>query len=989
MVKILSNRRVIFLFVILIVSNLIITGVSLYVSYAKSVATLKATLIDIVERQKSMVTVLHEHGKTEVEIIKLISAMRDKHYVIGTSGEFAIAENCGDSIHFLFASGINENYKISNANGRGLPARMALTGKSGFINCSDYKGVNVFAAYTYAEKLGWGIVAKIPSSEVNQPYFEAIAIAFAISLLLLTLCIFLFVKISRNILQSLIDSERKYRSLVETAQELVWRCDENGCFTYLNPAWEQTHGYTLDEMLGKSFGCFQKPEVFERDMREFARHMVGGFVKEYETTQITKDGRELTLLFNAIPLFGPTGSVIGTQGTAIDITHRKFAEHLLKEKNEEYKQNNNQLLTAKEHIEESERSYKQIFDSTGTANSIFDNKCVLRLQNKLSQEILGFGENDGIGKTVFEVFGEKAGKAVFERMNRVINTGVSEVFETEFDLPTGKNWFRSTYQPIVDENNNVISVQVISQNITEKKLAQLELIASKERAKESEAYITTLLQSINDVVVSRNIDNEVVYFNHAFDIATQKLFNRNALAGMNTLKLLSPEAKEFWENVLLKVKNGETSIEEYAFISPDKKRNYYVTSHLPIYQGTKIIGTIEVTKDITTFKDKEIELQTAKDKAEESNRLKTAFLQNMSHEVRTPMNAILGFSEMLVKQFDDKVKLEQYTTIIKERCHDLLAVINDVLEIAKLESGQVSIREEQCNLYAFFDELTKMFNSQRKRIEKHYIEFTLKTECDPNANVVLIDYGKLKQIFVSLIGNAFKFTESGSITGGCKLDDNNNMIFYVSDTGIGIPADKYNVIFERFTQLDQGNNRLYGGNGLGLSIVKALVEMLDGQIWIESELGKGTSFFFTFPCKAVKPEQTQLIGNKEPEQYNFADKTILIVEDDLNNAEFLSIILADTGITMLLAELGSEAIEMALYNDVDMILMDIRLPDMDGYEVTRQIRKNKPNVKIIAQTAYSTSDDRLKALDAGCNNYISKPVSHNALLAMMNKLFQK
>ena len=249
-----------------------------------------------------------------------------------------------------------------------------------------------------------------------------------------------------------------------------------------------------------------------------------------------------------------------------------------------------------------------------------------------------------------------------------------------------------------------------------------------------------------------------------------------------------------------------------------------------------------------------IELKFAKEHAEESDRLKTAFLQNLSHEIRTPMNAIMGFSTLLVDQYNNKSKLEKYANIINQRSIDLLDIINDILDIAKIESGQLAVYLEECNLNELFEELRLFFTEYQKRTNKEHITFKVHCMCNKDQNYVLTDKVKLKQIFINLISNAFKFTSSGLIEGGWKLDEFGNIIFYVSDTGIGIPADKQSVIFDRFTQLHFGINNNAGGNGLGLSIVKGLVELMGGKIFLDSEPEKGSTFTFSFPCKLLSLE---------------------------------------------------------------------------------------------------------------------------------------
>jgi signal transduction histidine kinase len=238
------------------------------------------------------------------------------------------------------------------------------------------------------------------------------------------------------------------------------------------------------------------------------------------------------------------------------------------------------------------------------------------------------------------------------------------------------------------------------------------------------------------------------------------------------------------------------------------------------------------------------DLRAAKDKAEESDKLKTAFLQNMSHEIRTPLNAIMGFSELMDESFEDKETLINYTTIIKQKGSDLLDIINGILDISKIETGSLGIILENYRLEDLFREIEIFFNEYQQRLNKSHILFILNNQSNLN-EVITIDIGKVKQVIINLINNAFKFTHQGKIEFGCTLRGSNHLEFYVSDTGIGIPQDKQVLIFERFRQIDELH--FHEGAGLGLSISKGLIELLGGEIWLTSELKKGTTFYFTVP----------------------------------------------------------------------------------------------------------------------------------------------
>jgi len=378
------------------------------------------------------------------------------------------------------------------------------------------------------------------------------------------------------------------------------------------------------------------------------------------------------------------------------------------------------------------------------------------------------------------------------------------------------------------------------------------------------------------------------------------------------------------------------------------------------------------------------ELTLAKEHAEESDRLKTAFLQNMSHEIRTPMNAIMGFSALLKNNFDNKPKLEKFSEIINQRCNDLLDIINDILDIAKIESGQLTVNMEECDLEKMFLELASFFTEHQKHIEKEHIAFSLKNDCGDIRKVIVTDTGKLKQIFINLIVNAFKFTETGTIEAGCRFDENNKIIFFVSDTGIGIPPNKHDNIFERFTQLNPGVNKLVSGTGLGLSIVKGLINLLGGEINLKSQPGEGSTFSFTITSDNSKINQSKGLPAEPFYEKIPSERTILLVEDDPFNTAYLEEILKSAGYKIIHTMYGKEAVQIALSQEIDIVLMDVRIPDINGYEATVMIRSKKPSLKIIAQTAYASNSEKLKALEAGCNDYIAKPIKESMLLNMIN-----
>ncbi|NQU54856.1 MAG: response regulator [Bacteroidetes bacterium] len=382
------------------------------------------------------------------------------------------------------------------------------------------------------------------------------------------------------------------------------------------------------------------------------------------------------------------------------------------------------------------------------------------------------------------------------------------------------------------------------------------------------------------------------------------------------------------------------------------------------------------------------ELLIAKEKAEESDRLKSAFLANMSHEIRTPMNGILGFSDLLKEPNLSGEEQKKYIEIIEKSGARMLNIINDIIDISKIESGQIKLSMSETNVN---DKLEYIYTFFKPEAEKKGLKFSLKNKLLSKEATIITDPDKFLAILINLVKNAIKYTNEGTIEFGCE---NKGKYFegFVKDTGIGIPKDRQEAIFERFIQADIEDKMARQGAGLGLAITKAYTEMLGGKIWLESEEGIGSTFYFTLPYK-TEPEEKIVVQNVLPSDKadsQISNLKILIVEDDETSEMLISINVKEFCNKVIKARTGAEAIE-ACRNipDIDLILMDIQMPDLNGYEATRQIRQFNKDVVIIAQTAFGLIGDRGKSLAAGCNDYISKPINKTELLALMQKYFNK
>lgn len=434
--------------------------------------------------------------------------------------------------------------------------------------------------------------------------------------------------------------------------------------------------------------------------------------------------------------------------------------------------------------------------------------------------------------------------------------------------------------------------------------------------------------------------------------------------------------------------SGEINVRpEEKFTDFEGQVRYMQTIKIPlrteIDNGEALLG---VAIDITNHRNAEIELKLAKDKAEESDRLKTAFLANMSHEIRTPMNAIIGFSELLNDEDLTAENREEFVRLINNNSKVLLNILEAVIDVAKIEAEQIRIIEAPCQVNQVIDELADFYINEAKRNTQKKIEIKKFKAVEDSQFTILTDPLRFKQILSNLMSNAIKFTEQGVISIGYELTHNNLLQFYVKDSGIGLSPDKLKLIFERFRQAEESSTKEYGGTGLGLTISRKLVELLGGRIWVESELNIGSTFLFTLPLKMIKGSPKTKPFSNLSDKHNWSGKIILVAEDEKSNFELVKAILLKTNISINWVKNGKEAVDFCLQNDqIDLVLMDIRMPEMNGYEATKKIKAVKPHLPIISLTAYALTEDKIQSETSGCDDHISKPIKPTELVDKMSQ----
>ncbi len=496
--------------------------------------------------------------------------------------------------------------------------------------------------------------------------------------------------------------------------------------------------------------------------------------------------------------------------------------------------------------------------------------------------------------------------------------------------------------------------------------------------------LNDLINTIPDKIYFKDKNSRFIRINNA--MATDLRLNDHAdVIGKSDADFYGEvHAKKAIEDEQLIIKTGKALLnyQEKEF-RKDGSVTWVATTKVPLRDNQgEIIGVMGISHDITDRIRMEEELIKAKQKAEESDRLKSAFLANMSHEIRTPLNGILGFVHMILKKEKlSKKDTERYASLIRDSSDHLIQIIDDIIDISSIESGNIEIDLGPMHINAFLNELYTLYSESLKN-DVHAINLKVKNVKEDL--IIYTDENHLRQIFINLLDNAIKFTEEGLIEFGIESTNEDKITFFIRDTGIGIAEDKYEAIFDRFRQIELDLQREYGGNGLGLSIAKKLVQLMRGEIWVESEFNKGSTFRFNLPL-IIADSDSDLISFDTNQIASELQPSVMIVDDDEVGRILLKELLTDKYNKIVVAKTGKEALTMYSSAKPDIILMDIRLPDTSGLDVVKEIRKFDNKTYIIAQSAHAVMFDRNSALEAGCNDFIKKPIDPDLLMEKLTK----
>jgi PAS domain S-box-containing protein len=623
----------------------------------------------------------------------------------------------------------------------------------------------------------------------------------------------------------------------------------------------------------------------------------------------------------------------------------------------------------------SEERLESIFLAAPTGIGVVKNRIIERINPKII-EMTGYSEQELIGNSARILYpNQKEFEFVgFEKYKYINEEGTGKV-ETKWLRKDGKIIDIILSSTPIDVNDLEKGVTFTALEITDRKQAEEALRQSEDNYRRFMDDSTLGIRIISK-------EGNTLYVNKALlDIYGLKDFQE--FQDTTALKRYSEDEIIRHQERKEKRKNGEELRSEYEIkiVRKDGELRYLQVLRKEIIWNQSLHYQV-VYQDITDRKKVEEDLIIAKEKAEESDSLKSAFLQNMSHEIRTPMNAIIGFSSLLDSPGTTKEKQENYVSIIKNSSNQLLSVVTDILTISSLDTRQEKVSLTKVNINSLIDDLNAIFKMQAKN--HNNIEIKTFKPLSNDESIIKTDKTKINQILTNLIANALKFTHQGSVEFGYVLVES-YLQFYVKDTGIGIKKEHHENIFERFRQVDQSKNRIYGGTGLGLSISKGFVELLGGKIWLESETDIGSTFYFTIPYTPV---------NEIKKVNPMIDvvktiKTILIAEDELNNYLLLKELLGDFGCKIMHAVNGKETVEICKSNpDIALILMDIKMPVLDGYSAAIQIKEFKPDLIIIAQTAYAL-DVEIKRYKDVFDDYITKPIEETKLMNVLNKYISK
>jgi len=661
---------------------------------------------------------------------------------------------------------------------------------------------------------------------------------------------------------------------------------------------------------------------------------------------------------------------------------KKKVNSILQNQNRDIVKAEQELRKANIDLQKNEERFRLIVQNLPVMISAVDDEGCFIFWNHECEMVTGYRASEMIGIK----------NEIYPLINRSNNHSINES-----DINDYRNWecelkCKDNTSKTISWSNVSGSVQIqgwsewsIGIDMTDRNLFERSLAREK-------ALLNSLINSIPDHIFYK--DKNCVYLGN--NVAYSKFFGveLDSFTGKTDFDMFPHEmAAMFYQSDQIVLQGNVSWRKERWITSSDGKRLLVDTLKVPFSDSVgNVLGLVGISRDITYRFSAEEELKNAKERAEKADKHKSAFLANISHDMRNPLNAIIGFSEVLTSPTINETERLEYIGFIRNSGNNLLALVNDIIDIAKIEAGQITIKKTNVRINKYLTEILNTYQNIKKKNKKDNVELILKVPENTADYTIYTDTIRFRQIMANILGNAIKFTDKGQIVIGyavIAVDEKPFTQFYVKDTGKGIPKDKHEIIFDRFAQVRDSDERNLKGTGLGLAICKSLVELLDGKIWVESAPGVGSTFYFTLPNPVnTEPVKEVNVIEKSNDSHNWFNKTILIAEDVDMNYKVIEVTLRKTKVNIIWAKNGVEAINFCRENsNIDLILMDLQMPEMNGYEAAMEIKKFRPKLPIIAQTAFAMAGEEQEAIKSGCDDYIAKPIKPEMLIKMIHKYF--
>ncbi|MBN2484488.1 MAG: PAS domain S-box protein [Bacteroidales bacterium] len=803
------------------------------------------------------------------------------------------------------------------------------------------------------------------------------------------------------------------QALLDNIPFLAWLKDKNGRYISVNTPFAEYYKQKPDEIIGKTDFDLLPENIAEVQEITDQEIFETGEKKHIEDIRNTGHGKQWFEIYKS-PIFNEKGEVIGLTGISREITDRKRLEEAIL-KNEEH--------------------FRALLQHSSDAITILDKNGIITFESSLRNRILNFTVEELVGKPFQEIIHPDDIVIYQEAFKDSLLNPEVQIKKEYRSLHKNKKWIyvESIFSNHLN-NPSINGIVINTRDISDRKMSELkekayhnnliflsnsalELLSISEREDiykyiaeklylflEQSIILVSAYQEETDCfeikqvsgMNSFNLPMEEVFgrspigFTYKRNVEGEKIENAGTITTVSDILQYIKSPSEILS--VLDAINRHTSVNKIYNILLARENKMLggiiiITLNKTIIKFKHIIETFAHQVSVALHRSQlEYELVSAKLKAEESDRLKTAFLANMSHEIRTPMNGILGFAEMLNDDSLREHDRKKYLDIINSNGKILINLIDDIIDFAKIEAGQINIVKHDFSLNALLNQILNSFLSESLRKERSNVTLSLEKGLNDDNAYIKSDPVRLRQIITNLIGNAFKFTSKGGIEFGYTLKPDNLLEFYVKDTGIGINPDKLTLIFERFVQADSSRSRKYSGSGLGLAISKGLVELLGGKMWAESQVNIGSTFYFVIPYLTAAVKKSETADEKKPKSaYDWSGRKVLIAEDDFFSYKFLEGFIRQTNADVFHADDGSKAVEIcSANNDIDIVLMDVQMPEMNGLDATRAIKGFRQKLPIIAQTANAIAEEKQKCFEAGFDDFVTKPINISELFMKMD-----